>query len=184
MIYFIQKGHSGPIKIGFTAKKSVDHRLAAINTSSDEKCFLIGLLDGDYHLEQALHLAFSHVRLNGEWFAPVEQLCMFIDRISPGEKENKSDECVSAAFYPDKNCQYFDLKPASTIIALFGGRDEIVKITGVDRTRVYRWTQPKSRGGTDGLIPFGHVAALLKAAHQRKINLSADDFLPINEDAA
>lgn len=37
----------------------------------------------------------------------------------------------------------------------------------------------KDVGGTGGIIPFKHVPALLDAAKEKGIELSADDFLPI-----
>jgi hypothetical protein len=42
----------------------------------------------------------------------------------------------------------------------------------------------KEAGGTGGTIPFKHVPGLLAAAHDRGLRLSADDFLPIEENAA
>jgi len=42
----------------------------------------------------------------------------------------------------------------------------------------------KKSGGTGGTIPFKHVPALLAAAHDKGLKLSADDFLPIEENAA
>ena len=70
------------------------------------------------------------------------------------------------------------LEPAATIIDRFGGPDVVVEITGADRTRVYRWTQPKERHGTGGLIPQSHITKLLAAAKERGIRLDGNDFLP------
>lgn len=75
------------------------------------------------------------------------------------------------------------LEPAASIIDRFGGPEAVQAITGADRTRVYRWTQPKGKGGTDGLIPFKHVPALIAAGRERGVQLSADDFLPQPEQA-
>lgn len=75
------------------------------------------------------------------------------------------------------------LEPAASIIDRFGGPEAVQQITGADRTRVYRWTQPKEKGGTDGLIPFKHVPTLIAAGRERGVKLSADDFLPQPEQA-
>lgn len=53
------------------------------------------------------------------------------------------------------------LEPASTIIAACGGTSVVSEATGVDRTQVWRWTQSRARGGTDGRIPSEHQVQLL-----------------------
>lgn len=70
------------------------------------------------------------------------------------------------------------MEPAASIIGKLGGDTVVASIAGVHRTRVANWKRPKEAGGTGGTIPFGHVPALLAAAKDRGIELSADDFLP------
>lgn len=61
---------------------------------------------------------------------------------------------------------------------MFGGPARVAEITGADLSRVYRWTYPKSRGGTGGRVPERHEAALLAAAAREGIALTAEDFRP------
>lgn len=70
------------------------------------------------------------------------------------------------------------MEPAQSIIAALGGTSEVARIAGVSRGRVSNWKRSKLEGGTGGTIPFKHVPALLAAARQKGIALSADDFLP------
>jgi hypothetical protein len=70
------------------------------------------------------------------------------------------------------------MEPAASIIKNLGGDTVVASITGVHRTRVANWKRPKEAGGTGGAIPFRHVPALIKAANDQGIALSADDFLP------
>ena len=70
------------------------------------------------------------------------------------------------------------LEPASSIIKAFGGADKVIEVTGASRTRVYRWTQPKEKGGTGGTIPLDHAAKLLEHAKAAGLPVSADDFIP------
>lgn len=70
------------------------------------------------------------------------------------------------------------MEPAASIISKLGGDTEVAKIVGVHRTRVANWKRPKTAGGTNGIIPFKHVPALIAAAKASGENLSADDFLP------
>lgn len=73
------------------------------------------------------------------------------------------------------------MEPAASIIDKLGGDTAVAAIAGVHRTRVANWKRGKDVGGTGGTIPFRHVPALLKAAQDKDIPLSADDFLPPTE---
>jgi hypothetical protein len=72
---------------------------------------------------------------------------------------------------PDK------LEPAASIIDRFGGPEVVQEITGADRTRVYRWTQPKDKGGTDGIIPLKPAQTLWAHAKANGIEIPGDMFL-------
>jgi len=49
---------------------------------------------------------------------------------------------------------------------------------GVDVSRVYRWTYPKNRGGTGGLVPAKHQARLLQLAREAGRQIEPSDFFP------
>jgi transcriptional regulator of acetoin/glycerol metabolism len=68
MIYFIQQGIDGPVKIGFT--ENIEKRISSLQTASPHKLRLIGSIDGDAEKERQLHNFFSAYRLAGEWFSP------------------------------------------------------------------------------------------------------------------
>lgn len=70
------------------------------------------------------------------------------------------------------------MEPAQSIIRKLGGPNVVAEIAGVHRTRVSNWARPKESGGTGGTIPFRHVPKLIEAAHERGVEISADDFLP------
>lgn len=70
------------------------------------------------------------------------------------------------------------MEPARTIVDALGGPNAVAHIAGVHRTRVSNWMRPKQSGGTGGMIPFKHVPALIAAAKEKELALSADDFLP------
>lgn len=65
---------------------------------------------------------------------------------------------------------------ASRIIKKCGGFAAVAALVGVDVSRVHRWTYPKERGGTDGLIPTRQQQVLLTKAVEKGIDLTADDF--------
>lgn len=66
--------------------------------------------------------------------------------------------------------------PADLVIAKFGGHRAVADVLGLDLSRVYRFTYPKARGGSDGVIPAKHQRALLDAASVKDIDLRPEDF--------
>ena len=66
MIYFIQSGDCGPIKIG--KAKHPESRLRELQTGSCEPLTLLATLDVDDNAEHSLHATLSGCRLRGEWF--------------------------------------------------------------------------------------------------------------------
>jgi hypothetical protein len=68
------------------------------------------------------------------------------------------------------------MEPASTILSKCGGAPRVAEWVGTHVTRVRRWSYPKSRGGTGGLIPARVQALLLEKARENGVNLSPADF--------
>ncbi|WP_439580188.1 hypothetical protein [Elioraea sp.] len=69
--------------------------------------------------------------------------------------------------------------PAEIVLRRFGGADAVAAIVSLSASRVYRWTRPRARGGTDGLIPAKHQPVLLAAARARGIRLTPADLVPL-----
>lgn len=78
-VYFIQNHPGREIKIG----RAVDpyRRLSTLSTGSPGATELIGILPGGADLERELHKRFAHLRLQGEWFSPGDDLLEFIGEI-------------------------------------------------------------------------------------------------------
>lgn len=66
------------------------------------------------------------------------------------------------------------LDPAGSVIVALGGTGVVSRVTGVDRTQVWRWTQPREKGGTDGLIPPEHQSELLSYAEENDKPVTAE----------
>lgn len=67
---------------------------------------------------------------------------------------------------------------AEKIITKFGNARRLAQLIGVHPVNVYRWTYPRARGGTDGLIPTASLAKVLLAARADGILLTMDDLAP------
>jgi hypothetical protein len=65
---------------------------------------------------------------------------------------------------------------AEIIIAKFGGVDRLAAAIGRHRTRVLRWTYPRERGGTDGIIPGPIMKRILQAAELLEIEITMEDM--------
>lgn len=76
------------------------------------------------------------------------------------------------------------MEPASRIISALGGPAAVAAEVGVHRVTVSKWKMPRSAGGTGGIIPIQHVRPLIGMAKRVGIDLTANDFLPENEEDA
>lgn len=77
VVYFIGAAESGPVKIGFTTDKSVESRLAQLQTGSHEKLFVLGAVDAGPAVERAIHNVLSTHLVRGEWFEREPALALF-----------------------------------------------------------------------------------------------------------
>lgn len=78
MLYAIQVGEDGPVKLGVTTRDPVP-RLKDLQTSHHEQLHLRAAWDGDAVDERRLHRRFAGARLKGEWFTFTAQLQAFVE---------------------------------------------------------------------------------------------------------
>lgn len=90
MIYFVQQGKSGPIKIGYT-KSNIDKRIEQLQTGCAYKLTLLGTIDGDKEQENLIQHFFHGHRMYGEWFAPAPPLLDYIFSLILGKPINTID---------------------------------------------------------------------------------------------
>ena len=76
MIYFIQSGDGGPIKIGRTA--NVKSRFKRLQIASPDVLTMLAVLDGHSTMEVALHKRFQDLKIRGEWYRPDAALLAWI----------------------------------------------------------------------------------------------------------
>lgn len=86
VVYFVQMGRNGPIKIGQSRDdRTLRRRLEALSTSLPYAPRLRGVVPGvgrDY--EQALHRRFARHRLRGEWFRPMPEVLEAANEVARG----------------------------------------------------------------------------------------------------
>lgn len=75
-VYFIKcESPDGFVKIGWS--RSVDRRIAALQSASAYRMTLLKVVDGGHREEQALHARFAHLRHRGEWYRHDGELAVF-----------------------------------------------------------------------------------------------------------
>lgn len=85
---------------------------------------------------------------------------------------------MGVSIYVDENTQ------AGRVIKKFGNARRLAAlmeaVTGrrCDPSRIYRWTHPRDKGGTGGLIPSSTMADVMKCARLNGIVLTEKDLYP------
>lgn len=70
---------------------------------------------------------------------------------------------------------------ARRIISLFGSPYKMSQYVRVSPAQIYKWTWPKEKGGTGGLIPAQAMAEVLRGARLAGILIGPDDLYPDTE---
>lgn len=76
LVYFIQAGEGGPIKIGTAGNMRT--RLNALQTGSAEVLTLLATFEGGILEERKLHRELRSHRIHGEWFRPHEDVMRMV----------------------------------------------------------------------------------------------------------
>lgn len=87
-------------------------------------------------------------------------------------------------YYKPKAPTIFDdgkRSQAERLIAKFGGYAQLAAAIDVDRTTVYKWTYPRVKGGTDGVVPSFALGKIRKAARFHGVLLTDDDLSPLRK---
>lgn len=81
MIYFVQHGEGGAIKIGTAI--NVRHRIDSLQSSCPEKLRLLAVIHGGIREEREAHEALKDHRIRGEWFSPNAVVLDYIASLDP-----------------------------------------------------------------------------------------------------
>lgn len=92
MIYFIQQGADGPIKIGHTTNPRT--RIPTLQTGSPVRLRLLKTIPGGRSRESQIHGQLSGYRLEGEWFSPAPAVWKLVNTIDQYEYRDADGEMV------------------------------------------------------------------------------------------
>jgi hypothetical protein len=68
------------------------------------------------------------------------------------------------------------MTPAELVLSKIGGPAIAAQVCQVDPSTPHRWTYPRDKSGTGGIIPVKYHRALLQYASENGIDLRAADF--------
>ena len=91
MVYFIQQGECGPIKIG--QSHTPNDRLKRLRKTIKEKLSIILVVDGHFTSEYALHEYLKEYCIGGEWFKPTKEVYLTMVRVATDKKFRESLRC-------------------------------------------------------------------------------------------
>lgn len=81
MIYFIQSGKTGPIKIGYsTDDRTMARRINALQVSHPEPLYILHTAPGTLEDEQRAHEKLARWRKRGEWFEASDEVLHVVNR--------------------------------------------------------------------------------------------------------
>lgn len=96
LVYFIRSGE-GPIKIG--SSDNPRKRMATLQSANWERLTLLGTCEGGYLRERELHALLGAHRLEGEWFAPTDQVLLTMSECLGRDSVEFGFDPVAAGIY-------------------------------------------------------------------------------------
>lgn len=195
MIYAIQAGKGGSIKIGFSA--SPENRIRELSTGVPHAIKPLGVMEGTVQEERALHKRFYEHHVRGEWFRPAPDVLAFVRAMNPWpwphapEVRPKGKPVKSPRTKKQRkprkisNPMLDRSKPASTVVNKFGGLTPFCEATGYPTSTVSGWI-------VNGYIPARYQRRcaderrgtsihlhILEVAKANRIKLLPSDFVEV-----
>jgi hypothetical protein len=177
LLYAIQAGHDGLIKIGHAA--NVLRRLGKMRVDSAQELKLLGVLPGGPMKEREVHHKLRADRVRGEWFSPTPAVLAFVGTMLPeGEAVDTKEERLPTTpkrryrRVPIRSEKVDTTAPAYVVVDKFGGLAEFCRITGWPSSTVHDWL-------VKGLIPADRQARVLELARDHRKAVKPADFVPV-----
>ncbi len=82
VVYFIQQGTMGPVKVGFS--ENLSNRLSSLQTGNPYELRVLLSHPGDEALEHTIHAHLHKHRLQGEWFQPCADIVEIVLALRSG----------------------------------------------------------------------------------------------------
>lgn len=180
MLYAIQAGPGGAIKIGFSGRP--DQRIKEIAISCPQEIQPLGVQAGSQQEERGIHAALASHRIRGEWFAPDQPVLDFVATLDPwpwAQRKQRSSHLTNAT--PRKrrittsDRVNADMPAAIVINGRFDGLTHFCQLTGYPTSTAHGWL-------TNGFIPNrwrgeSTQPHIMRVAEENNIEMEAADFI-------
>lgn len=138
MVYFIQSGRNGPIKIGYS-ENNVKGRLSDLQTASPNQLFLLGAMMGDVKDEVEIQEEFEDLHIRGEWYKPDKKLKRFIFRSCEQEPESLENTHPGNGVLLDDILKGIERNYIERALAVAGCTSKAARLLGISfRSMRYR----------------------------------------------
>jgi hypothetical protein len=145
VIYFVQSGNDGPIKIGYTS--DVARRINKMQCDTPHKLHVLGVLDAEQNTEKELHSRFAPFRYRAEWYNPEQELLDYAkEHMEPYADPNAEPSAIQIAINLAKVKQ-----GNGGVKELTSG--DVARIYGVNECNVRRWCESGKLAATK----LGHI---------------------------
>jgi hypothetical protein len=101
LIYFIQEGDNGPIKIGKAV--SVERRLDGMQTAHHKELTILQVIPGGTTRESQIKKDLIKFKIRGEWFQPMPEVFEYMRRVRDIEYELLNGRPYAVLYRKDEN---------------------------------------------------------------------------------
>lgn len=120
MIYFIQSGTNGPIKVGKAG--NIQRRLKSLQTAHPENLVILKTIPGDSEKEAIIKRDLKKFNVQGEWFQSVPEVLEYIRKVGCAGYEIRQG-IAFAVLVREEEGSYTELCPFCGLRHLHGAGD-------------------------------------------------------------
>ena len=102
VMYFMQRGVDGPVKIGHAV--DVSARMRTHQTSNPEPLALLLVISGSRKREKVIHDSLAASRMAGEWFRPSQEVFAVMNALREPEYEVHNLKAIAVLRRRDTGC--------------------------------------------------------------------------------
>jgi Meiotically up-regulated gene 113 len=165
-VYFLQAGHDGPIKIGWSA--DVRSRMSMLQTGQPHELRLLLLLEGgDQKTEKVMHRRFAASHLRGEWFRPSTDLLAFVNGAElktsasattaspsrPSRRPHRPRNLSPLGLLRLNDPDAWERRVRAALTEAAGSPTDAARILGISRPQMFRWMRDERFQNVDRAPP-------------------------------
>ncbi len=157
MIYFIQAGNDGPIKIG--KAQNPEARRRELQTGNHEKLNLIKVITGDSEREDSIHndLRSHQYRARSEWFSATPEVLAYIDKVARVDYERIDGVAIAVIWRSDSELFMTDYCPFCGDRHTCPGEDGLTEVGCFEQSLfenqlLFPWSSTRTITTAEGMV--------------------------------